>query len=67
MRSFSDALESIPLALAENAGLAPIETIAEVKAQQVQQKNGFLGVDCMQRGTNGKWVRLRKEIKDMVV
>ena len=56
MRSFSEALESIPLALAENSGFAPIETISEVKAQQVSQKNPRLGVDCMQRGTNGSYI-----------
>ena len=55
MRSFSDALESIPLALAENSGLAPIETISQVKAEQVSQANPRLGIDCMWRGTNGSF------------
>ena len=35
MRAFADALEAIPLALAENSGLAPIESLTEVKAKQV--------------------------------
>lgn len=35
MRAFSDALEAIPLALAENSGLPPIESLTEVKAKQV--------------------------------
>lgn len=35
MRAFADALEAIPLALAENSGLAPIESLTEVKATQV--------------------------------
>ena len=54
MRAFADALEAIPMALAENSGLNPIETLANVKAQQVSQKNSMLGIDCMLRGTNGK-------------
>jgi TCP-1/cpn60 chaperonin family len=35
MRAFSDALDQIPLSLAENSGLAPIESLTEVKARQV--------------------------------
>lgn len=49
-RAFSDALESIPLALAENSGLDPIRTLTEIKAQQVSQSNPALGVDCSGRG-----------------
>lgn len=30
-RAFAEALESIPLALAENSGLPPIHAVAEVK------------------------------------
>jgi T-complex protein 1 subunit epsilon len=52
MRAFADALEMTPSALAENSGLAPIETVAAVKAAQVKEGKAFLGVDCMQRGTN---------------
>jgi len=51
MRAFSEALESIPLALAENSGLRPIETLAEVKSRQVKEKNSRLGIDCLQKGT----------------
>lgn len=53
-RAFADALESIPLALAENSGLSPIHTLTEVKAKQIATKNPRLGIDCMQNGTNGK-------------
>merc|ERR1711957_2530 len=49
MRAFSDALECTPSALAENSGLSSIETVAAVKAAQGKS---YLGVDCMQRGTN---------------
>eukprot|EP01083_Nonionella_stella_P068806 182961_1 len=52
VRAFADALESIPLALAANSGLSSIETLAEVKRQQIVEKNDFLGIDCLQKGTN---------------
>jgi T-complex protein 1 subunit epsilon len=52
MRSFCDALETIPLALAENSGLAPIQTLAELKSKQIKEGNARLGVDCLQTGTN---------------
>lgn len=51
-RAFSDALESVPLALAENSGLSPIETLTEVKSRQVKEFNPALGIDCMGSGTN---------------
>lgn len=54
MRAFSTALDSIPLALAENSGLSPIETLAEVKSRQVNEGNSRLGVDCAGKGHNGK-------------
>lgn len=53
MRAFADALDAVPLALAENSGLSPIETLASVKSRQVKEKNSRLGVDCMQTGNNG--------------
>ena len=59
-RAFVDALEAVPLALAENSGLAPIEAVAEVKSRQIKEKNPRLGIDCMQRGTNGKFCGLVK-------
>ena len=52
MRAFAEALDAIPMALAENSGLNPIATLAEVKSQQVKTGRGRLGVDCMQRGSN---------------
>lgn len=50
-RAFADALESIPLALAENSGLSPIHTLSECKARQITEKNAALGIDCNQSGT----------------
>jgi len=51
MRAFADALESIPLALAENSGFGPVESLSELRAAQLKQKNPHLGIDCLQRGT----------------
>lgn len=50
-RAFADALESIPMTLAENCGYSPIHLVTEIKARQIQEENPFLGVDCMQQGT----------------
>lgn len=55
MRAFSEALDAVPMALAQNSGLNPISTLAEVKSQQVKagaEARGRLGVDCMGRGDN---------------
>jgi len=52
-RAFADALDSIPMALAENSGLPSIQTLTELKAQQMRENNTRLGVDCLQAGTNG--------------
>ncbi|KAL1933247.1 hypothetical protein VTP01DRAFT_7337 [Rhizomucor pusillus] len=52
MRAFADALDATPLALAENSGLSPIETLAEVKAQQATTGNPRLGIDCLHRDSN---------------
>ena len=52
MRAFAEALDSVPVALADNSGLSPIETLASLKSQQVKQNNSRLGVDCMQTGSS---------------
>ncbi|KAJ3142604.1 T-complex protein 1 subunit epsilon [Physocladia obscura] len=52
MRAFASALDAIPLALAENSGLSPIETLAEVKSRQATEGNSKLGIDCNYKGTN---------------
>ena len=64
MRAFADALDSVPMALAENSGLSPIETLASIKSGQVKQKNTRLGVDCMQTGSNGEFHLLIFEFHD---
>ncbi|OWK02126.1 CCT5 [Cervus elaphus hippelaphus] len=52
MRAFADALEVIPMALAENSGMNPIQTMTEVRARQVKEVNPALGIDCLHKGTN---------------
>lgn len=52
LHAFADALESVPLALAENSGLDPIKQLAAVRACQMNESNPRLGVDCKQVGTN---------------
>jgi T-complex protein 1 subunit epsilon len=52
IRAFADALEDIPMALAENAGLSPIIEVTTIKSKQIAEKNPRLGVDCNQIGTN---------------
>lgn len=50
IRAFADALEDIPMALAENAGLQPIAEVTTIKSRQIAENNPRLGVDCNQIG-----------------
>lgn len=52
IRAFADALEDIPMALAENAGLSPINQVTTIKSRQLAEGNHRLGVDAMQKGSN---------------
>jgi len=52
MRAFAEALEAPPLALAENSGFSPIETVSAVRARQVADGNPYIGLDCMEKGTD---------------
>jgi T-complex protein 1 subunit epsilon len=52
IRGFADALDDIPMALAQNSGLSPIESLTKVKARQIAENNPFLGIDCNSKGTN---------------
>jgi thermosome len=45
IEAFSDALESIPLALAENAGLDPIDIMVDMRAKHENPNNKWYGVD----------------------
>lgn len=42
------------MALAENSGFNPIQTMTEVRARQVKENNPFLGIDCLHHNTNGE-------------
>jgi len=53
MRAFAEALDEVPVALAENSGFSPIDTLTQIKSKQVAENNPRLGVDCLQKGTNG--------------
>ena len=44
IRAFADALEDIPLALAENSGMSPMEEVAAAKSRQVQGNNPVIGL-----------------------
>ena len=55
MRAYGQALETVPLALAENSGLNPIETLSDIRAQQVNSNNPHLGIDCLQQGSPSKF------------
>ena len=50
-RAFAEALDVIPLTLASNSGMLPIETLAAVKAEQIADNYPYYGVDCMNKGT----------------
>lgn len=50
MRAFADALESIPIALAENSGLDAMAVVGKTKTAQVAQANPHLGIDCLETG-----------------
>ena len=45
IEAFADAMESIPLALAENAGLDPIDIMVELRAKHEDPENKWYGVD----------------------
>ena len=45
IEAFAEAMESIPLALAENAGLDPIDIMVELRAKHENPENHWYGVD----------------------
>lgn len=50
VRAFADALEQIPMALAENSGLNALKSLSSAKAEQIDKKEPYYGVDCMSTG-----------------
>jgi T-complex protein 1 subunit epsilon len=55
MRAFASALDTIPMALAENSGLSAIGEMAAMKARQQKESNPWIGIDCMQVGVSDMW------------
>lgn len=51
VRAFADALEEIPLTLAENSGFNPIEYVSSLREEQISEANPFIGVDANNQGT----------------
>lgn len=51
-RAFANALDTIPMTLAENSGLDPIESLSALKAKHSLEKASNLGVDCLGLGSN---------------
>lgn len=51
-RAFASALDTIPMTLAENSGLDPIETLTSIKSRHVKEQNSNLGVDCLGKDSN---------------
>jgi len=45
IEAFADAMEAVPLALAENAGLDPIDIMVELRAKHENPSNRWFGVD----------------------
>ena len=50
VRAFADALEQIPLSLAENSGLNALKCLSLSKSKQTETKEPFFGVDCSGNG-----------------
>ena len=46
VEKFADALEAIPLALAENAGMDPIDTLTNLRSKQIKGEK-WVGIDVM--------------------
>jgi T-complex protein 1 subunit epsilon len=51
IRAFAEALDVIPISLAENSGYNGIEYLANLKAKQIKENNPCLGVDCSKAGS----------------
>jgi len=56
IRAFADALDDIPLALAENSGLSPIEELAAAKSRQLKNvdQNYSIGIGIDQKANEQK-------------
>lgn len=64
MRSFAEALETVPMALAENSGLSSVKTCADLRSRQKNENNPYLGVDCLMKGNEN--MRDQKVIETLI-
>jgi T-complex protein 1 subunit epsilon len=55
VRAFADALEEIPLTLAENSGYNAIEYVSSLRQEQISEANPFIGVDANLQGTKNMY------------
>lgn len=55
VRAFADALEEIPLTLAENSGYNPIEYVSKLREEQISEDQPFSGVDANNQGTTNMY------------
>jgi T-complex protein 1 subunit epsilon len=49
VRAFANALELIPMTLAENCGLNSMNNLAAAKARQVEESSPNFGIDCLNK------------------
>lgn len=47
MRGFANALEQIPLILAENSGMNANDALQKAKTRQIQESNPKIGISCL--------------------
>lgn len=53
IRAFADALDDIPLALAENSGLDPISELAAAKSRQMKENDPLIGLGLSEQPKDG--------------
>jgi chaperonin GroEL (HSP60 family) len=63
--AFADALDSIPITLAENAGMDVIDTIAGLRSKQLSENNPWIGIDV--KGLKVADMRMKNIIEPLAV
>ena len=53
--AFADALESIPITLAENAGMDLIDTLISIRSSQSATKSPWIGVNVKETKVSNMW------------
>src|SRR2546430_6022342 len=69
IRAFADALEAIPVAIAQNAGIDPIDIIVDLRANHNHPPNKWVGVKVSPRKNADMWklnivepLRVKKQV-----